>query len=129
MKKRLLTLIGLMVLAVSARAGFDGPPDTTIQVSFLKDIAVVGDYAVGITSEGVSCFAIDGASESREVVNISLMDLSNPVMKVCGDILIVADDSHWLHYFDLSVLPQIEPLGSVEIGVPFVDFVVNFSAD
>ncbi len=117
----------LILFAAVAHAGdeFDGVPDHTLMWNAYTETQALGDYVLGLSTEGLAVLAYDSATSQLEASSYTLLEGIPLAMKLYGDLALVRTADDCLHFLDVSGLPVVGYLGQVDPGVAFADFALH----
>ncbi len=124
MKRAVLILLLVLVGAAPSYSQLDTMPDNTILLNSFDAVLMVDSFAVTITTRGVAVLQYDRDSSLFEFKSQLFFDFTEATMKRYGDTLVVNADNQRLYFLDLSGLPHLTYLGSVDLGRKFADFTV-----
>ncbi len=120
-----LTLCLLILSTSLVRAEYDTIPDQTILISDLQDIVVIDDYAVAVTSQGIASYSFDQTTGKYAFSDVIFLDVADASMKHYGNFIVVQAGYNRLLFIEISSLPHLEYLGTIDFDVYFADFAIE----
>lgn len=102
-------------------------PDFTFRWSGFHSVIVVDSFAIGATDNGLVVLKRGtGDSTFQPVTNIFLPTPPRE-QKLFDTTLVIRNSADQLYLFDVSHLPNLERLGTLDIDIPYNDFVLDDS--
>ncbi|HOP08141.1 MAG TPA: T9SS type A sorting domain-containing protein [candidate division Zixibacteria bacterium] len=120
--KRLMLIILLLALTVSASAQIGTTPDYTLLWNNFKAVRSVGSYVLAISTDGVAVLEYNVGLDQFVHINELFLDQSPSKMKVYGDTLIVRTTGDSLIVLNLAELPELSRIGAFHTDWTFDDF-------
>lgn len=121
--KRLSVAILLVLFCASfANARLADGPDHTILWNQFTAITMIDSLAVGIAPGAIIVCRYDDSLLSFVPVNLLLVEFDPVSFKKAGTILMIKTSDNMIAFFDLSALPELTYLGTVDPGIAFADF-------
>jgi len=120
----IIVLTALMLGGVARADLADGPAYTLLWNRF-EAVRSVGNYVVGVASEGVAVCQYDEALGQYVSLDQLLLDDRSIEMKLFGDVLVVKTLHDSLILIDVGRLPKLVRLGAMSPKIEFSDFVLH----
>ena len=125
MKKFLWTFLFVIAGAPLASSEIAREPNYTLLWNSFTTVTVVDSFAVVTGNDGLEVLKIEPRTSLYRAKTHLFLSSKGRERKQYGSVLVVRTYDNLLHFFDLSRLPDLHELGSVDIGVPYSDFAVH----
>lgn len=124
---RLSLLFLLALVPVLAHAEIPREPEYTFRWNSFHSVSAIDSFAIAATNNGLALLKRSPGSPQFMPVEHLFLPTPPREQKRYGSILVVRNIADQLSFFDLSVLPELPLLGTVDIDIPFEDFVIDDS--
>ncbi len=125
MKRFTLALLALAAGVTRSEAEIPRDPDYTLLWNSFTTVTVVDSFAVVTANDGLEVLKFEPSTSLYRSDTHILTSSKGRDRKQYGPLLVVRTYDDLLHFYDLSHLPELLPLGSVDIGVPYFDFAIR----
>jgi len=125
MIKRCLLFWIILVTSSLAVDEISITPDYTLLWNRFVEIKTIDEYVMGLGDDGLAALRYDAMTGYFDAVDYILLDDEPAKMKLFDNILAVRSVGDNLYFIDVSNLPDIELLGSVNPGVSYDDYVMH----
>jgi hypothetical protein len=120
-----VVILLLLLGALSASADLAEGPDYTILWNEFTAVSMIDGFAVGIGPGAIVVCRYDDTLLSFVPINILLTEFEPVFLKRQDMLLMVRTSDDRIVFYSLHGLPQLPHLGTIDLGMPFADFVLH----